>query len=59
MEMAECIHCGQNKQVCCDSGFIVEDNNTITHIDPVCVDCCKHSPQRQAGIGGLERADCD
>ena len=55
-DIAECGVCGEHKRVCCDGGYTDNADGTVTHSEPVCVDCCGPHPHYGAGY---ERADCD
>lgn len=40
---AKCVKCGEDKPVCCDSGFKELEDGTYEHDDPYCAGCCPNN----------------
>ena len=64
-DLAECIGCGQNKPVCCDSGFkeVCEPGSGnvvyVEHEEAYCKDCCPNPYGVSYPWPTYERTDCD
>lgn len=49
LDVAECSVCGESKPICCDNGYVDNEDGSRTHSDAVCVDCHDH-PKSGTGI---------
>ncbi len=58
---AICTGCGEEKLVCCDSGYTEHADGTTEHDEPYCVVCCPSNHTVYSGVrsGYFERMDCD
>lgn len=56
---ARCSRCGVEAGVCCNTAYVVLDDGTQEHVDPICRACCGPHPRLITGVGGFERMDCD